>query len=61
MQRTFVRLHSFNIERPIGGTGPLYYPNMIIIPDNHISVILTYPLSSSVKVNIRSLYQMDLL
>jgi hypothetical protein len=54
LERTFVRLHSFDIEQPLGGTGPLYYPDMIVIPDTDFSITLSYPLSYPVDVTIRS-------
>lgn len=54
LERTFVRLHSFDIEQPVGGTGPLYDPDMIVIPDTDFSVTLSYPLSYPVNITIRS-------
>jgi len=45
LERTFVRLDSFDIEQPFGGIGPLYDPNMIVIPDTTISVRITFPLT----------------
>lgn len=54
LERTFIRLYSFDIDNPVGGTGPLYEPDMIVIPDTSFSVQLTYPLSNTVDVTIRS-------
>lgn len=54
LERTFIRLSAFDIENPSGSTGPLYDPDMIVIPDSVFSVTLTYPLSYSVEVLIRS-------
>lgn len=54
LERTFVRLSTFDMENPTGGTGPLYDSNMIVIPDTVFSVTLTYPLSYPVEVTIRS-------
>ena len=54
LERTFVQLSSFNKLFPIGGTGPLYEPYNIVIPDNNFSVMLTYPLSNFVNFNINS-------
>lgn len=54
LEKTFIRLHSFDIENPMGGTGSLYNPDMIVIPDTCFSVRLSYPLSYPVDVSIRS-------
>ena len=54
LESTFIRLSSFNIENPTGATGPLYESDSIVIPDTNISVLLTYPLSTPVNVNIIS-------
>lgn len=52
LEKTFVRLHLYDMDRPMGGTGPIYNPNMIVIPDNEFSVQINYPLSVAVDVNI---------
>jgi hypothetical protein len=54
LERTYIRIHSFNIEQPFGSTGPLYAPNMVVIPDTHFSMRLTYPLSHPIDVTIQS-------
>lgn len=54
LERTFIRLSTFDMENPVGGTGPLYEPNIIVIPDTVFSVILSYPLSYPLEVTIRS-------
>jgi hypothetical protein len=52
LQRTFVRLSTFDQNNPHGGSGPLYNPNIIVIPDKKFSIIIDYPLSCSVEVII---------
>jgi hypothetical protein len=54
LERTFIRLSTFDIEHPTGGTGPLYEPYVIVIPDTSFSVKLTYPLSYPVYVTVNS-------
>jgi hypothetical protein len=54
LERTFVRLWSFDITRPLGGTGPLYEPYMLVIPDTQFTVLLTYPLTNPIDVTVRS-------
>ena len=52
IESTFIRLSSFNTENPSGISGPLYEPDNIIIPDTNVSVLLSYPLSTCVKINM---------
>jgi len=54
LERTFVRLCHYDLDSPMGGTGPIYEPNMIVIPDTEFSVQINYPLSVAVDVNIIS-------
>lgn len=54
LERTFVHLYNYDLNNPMGGSGPIYEPNMIVIPDNEFSVQINYPLSVSVDVNIIS-------
>lgn len=54
LERTFVRLFQYGLDNPMGGTGPIYEPNMIVIPDTEFSVKINYPLSVVVDVNIIS-------
>lgn len=54
LERTFVRLYQYDLDNPMGGTGPIYEPNMIVIPETEFSVQINYPLSVAVDVNIIS-------
>lgn len=54
LQPTSPCIHSFEINRPFGSTGPLYEPNMVVIPDNQFSMMITYPLINTVNVTINS-------
>jgi hypothetical protein len=54
LEKTFVPLHSFNIENPTGGNGLLYDPNMIVIPDKSFYIELLFPLSIPVYICIDS-------
>lgn len=54
LERTFVSLSTFDMENPIGGTGPLYEPNAIVIPDTYFLLRITYPLSHHVNVTVKS-------
>src|SRR5210317_865503 len=38
LEKTYIRLYSFDIDNPLGITGPLYNPNMIVIPDKSFSL-----------------------
>ena len=59
LEETFIRLYSFDLEDPNGGTGPLYDHSQIIIPDNEFSLLLTYPLTHPVEVTIQSDITLD--
>ena len=52
LQRTFVRLSTFDYDNPYGGSGPLYEPDEIVIPDKVFSVVIEYPLSHPVEVSM---------
>jgi len=54
LEKTFIRLSLFSLENPMGGTGPLYEPEMVVIPDLKFSLRLFYPLSYPVSVEIES-------
>ena len=54
IERTFVRLCSFNPVYSLGCTGPLYEPDNIVIPDNNLYILLTFPLTTPVNVHITS-------
>ena len=52
LEKTLIHLSMFDMDDPIGITGPLYEPNLIVIPDKDFSITITYPLLHSVSVNI---------
>ena len=54
LEKTFIRLSTFDPERPMGGTGPLYEPDEIVISDTRINVNISYPLSITLEVTIIS-------
>ena len=54
LQKTFINLSEFDIYNPCGVNGPLYDPEMIVIPDRVFSLSITFPLNNGVDINIRS-------
>ena len=54
LEKTFVRLHSFDLNNPVGGTGDLYNARDIVIPDSSISINISYPLMRPVDVTIQT-------
>lgn len=54
LERTCVQLSTFDDGNPEGYTGPLHNPNIVIIPDNTITLQLTYPFSNYVEVQLDS-------
>lgn len=41
---TSIEIHSFNMSQPYGLYGRLYYPDIIVIPDNEFRIQITFPL-----------------
>ena len=54
LEKTFINLSEFDINNPCGVDGPLYDPEMIVIPDRVFSLSITFPLLNGVDINIRS-------
>ena len=54
LDKTFINLSEFDIYNPCGMDGPLYDPEMIVIPDRVFSLSITFPLIIGVDINIRS-------
>lgn len=54
LEKTLVQINSYDIDNPMGITGPLYNPDMIVIPDKHFSVHISYPLLNPINVDIRA-------
>jgi hypothetical protein len=54
LERTVIKLNDFNINNPRGYRGPLYNPDMKVIPDTSFTLTLYYPLSHSLEINIHA-------
>jgi hypothetical protein len=54
IESTVVNISKFDINNPRGLFGPLYDPDMIIIPDTIFHLSITFPLFNGVDISIRS-------
>jgi len=53
LEKTIIMISDFiSGIQPMGITGPLYEPNMKIIKDNVFKIIINYPLSYEVEIDI---------
>lgn len=53
-EKTLISLTDFDMNNPKGFSGPLYNPNMIVIPDKSCSVFVDYPLSRKIEVKLKA-------
>lgn len=53
LERASIHIESFDMDYPIGGSGPLYEPNTIVIPGTYFRVKIRYPLSAPIDVTVR--------
>jgi hypothetical protein len=54
LEKTYIRLYNFNINHPCGESGPLYFSDTKVIPDNRFKLFIYYPLSSVFEVVIET-------
>lgn len=54
LENTIINISRFNLKNPMGNTGPLYEPKMKIIDESEFDIIITYPLTYQLKVNIKN-------
>jgi hypothetical protein len=54
IEKTSIKIADFNITEPIGDSGPLYNSDTIVIPDTTFNILITYPLTFSVDIIVRS-------
>ena len=53
IEKTNIILYQFSINNPMGCSGPLYEPSMIIIPDESFQVTIDFPLQNEVTITFR--------
>lgn len=54
IQKSYIPISTFDIEKPYGDNGPLYNPDEIVIPDNAFKVFFYYPLSYVFEIIVES-------
>jgi hypothetical protein len=47
---TVIQLHDFNIEAPQTQDGPLYEPDLLVIPDLSFTVLITFPFTHQAEI-----------
>jgi hypothetical protein len=54
LERTSIILKDFQYDNPDGEYGPLYDPEMIVIPDNTFQVLIDFPINNPIEVTLKS-------
>jgi hypothetical protein len=54
IERSFIRLSSFDLKNPCCCNGPLYDPNMKVINDTCFKITLSYPLNNDIQMAVHS-------
>lgn len=49
-----IPIHSFSLNDPHGLEGKLFYPDLIVIPDESFNVYLTFPFNTTVEVGVKT-------
>jgi hypothetical protein len=50
---TCIDISSFNVSSPYGHSGQLYEPDLEVIPDNEFTILLTFPFTNPVEVDVK--------
>jgi hypothetical protein len=50
--QTTINISAFDISKPYGNGGKLYYPDLVVIPDESFTILLNYPFIDPVETTV---------